>query len=62
MRIAGIVIGILLIVAGLAWVAQGLDLEFAPQSVMTGDRTWIVIGAATAFVGAIVIWLARRRA
>ena len=61
MRVAAIVIGILLIAAGSVWIAQGLDLAFAPQSFMTADRTWIVIGAATAFVGAIVVGLARRR-
>ena len=61
MRVAGIVIGILLIAAGLVWIAQGLDLAFAPQSFMTADRTWIVIGAATALVGVIVAGLARRR-
>jgi hypothetical protein len=62
MRTAAIVVGILLVAAGLVWIAQGLDLAFAPQSFMTADRTWILIGAATAFVGAIVVRLAWRRA
>jgi len=39
---------------GAVWIAQGLNLPFAPGSFMTGDRTWIVLGAI-AVVGAIVI-------
>jgi hypothetical protein len=61
MRIVVVVLGVLLIGAGLVWIAQGLNLAFAPQSFMTSDRTWVFIGAATAFVGAIVVVLARRR-
>lgn len=61
MRVVVMVLGVLLIGAGMVWIAQGLNLAFAPQSFMTSDRTWILIGAATAFVGAIVVGLARRR-
>ncbi len=61
MRLVVMVLGVLLIGAGLVWIAQGLDLAFAPQSFMTSDRTWVVIGAATAFAGAIMVGLARRR-
>ena len=62
MRIAAIVIGILLIAVGLVWIAQGLDLPFAPQSFMTADRTWVVIGAAAALGGAVVAIWGRRKA
>jgi hypothetical protein len=61
MRLVATVLGVLLIGAGLVWIAQGLDLTFAPQSFMTADRTWVLIGAATAFFGAVVVGLARRR-
>ena len=55
-------LGILLVLAGLVWMAQGLNLPFAPRSFMTADRAWIVIGAATVLAGAIVVGRSRRRA
>jgi hypothetical protein len=60
-RIVSIVAGIALILGGLVWMAQGLNLPFAPRSFMTADRNWIVIGAATVLVGGILVWLGRRR-
>jgi hypothetical protein len=62
MRTGLLVLGIVLTLAGLVWVAQGLNLPFAPRSFMTSDRAWIVIGAITAFVGILVVARARRRA
>lgn len=62
MRTTAIVAGILLIIGGLVWIAQGLDLPFAPSSFMTADRAWIVIGAATVLVGAVAVVWGRRRA
>lgn len=62
MRTIAIVAGILLVLGGLVWIAQGLDLPFAPSSFMTADRTWIVIGAATVLVGAVAVVWGRRRA
>jgi hypothetical protein len=61
MRTTAIVIGILLILGGLVWIAQGLDLPLAPRSFMTADRAWIVIGAATALVGGALVSVGRRR-
>lgn len=60
MRIAVLIVGLLLAVAGLVWVAQGLNLPFAPRSFMTADRTWIVLGAAAVVVGAALVGWARR--
>jgi hypothetical protein len=60
-RTVSIVAGIALILAGLVWMAQGLNLPFAPRSFMTSDRTWIVIGAAAVLVGGILVWQGRRR-
>jgi hypothetical protein len=57
-----IVLGVLLVLAGSVWIAQGLDLPFAPRSFMTADRAWILIGAAAVLVGGVVIGEARRRA
>ena len=60
MRVALLVIGILLMLAGAVWVAQGLNLPFAPASFMTGDRTWILIGAVTVVAGAILVGWTRQ--
>ncbi|MGH2381054.1 MAG: hypothetical protein ACRDG7_07520 [Candidatus Limnocylindria bacterium] len=62
MRAPLIVLGILLLGAGLVSVAQGLNLPFAPRSFMTADRTWVVIGAVAVLGGAAVIVRALRGA
>ena len=62
MRTSFAVLGVLLLAAGLVWIAQGLNLPFAPRSFMTSDRTWIVIGAITAVAGGVLINWARRPA
>jgi hypothetical protein len=54
-RIGQAVLGILLVMSGLVWVAQGLNLPFAPKSFMTADRLWVVIGAAAVVAGAVVV-------
>ena len=61
MRTVLLVIGILLILAGGVWIAQGLNLPFAPRSFMTSDRTWILIGAVTAVAGGVLLSWARSR-
>ncbi len=61
MRTILLAIGILLILAGGVWIAQGLNLPFAPRSFMTADRTWILIGAVTVVAGAVVVGWARSR-
>ncbi len=58
MRLA---IGLVLLLAGAVWLAQGLDLAFAPQSFMTGSPTWIVLGAIAAIAGIVLIWRSARR-
>jgi hypothetical protein len=57
-----VVIGIALILGGLVWIAQGLNLPFAPQSFMTADRTWIVIGAIAVMSGGVLVWRGRQSA
>ena len=32
--------GVVLLIAGAIWILQGLDIAFAPESFMTGDRFW----------------------
>ena len=53
------VLGLVLVLAGVVWIAQGLNLPFAPRSFMTSDRSWIVIGAVTALVGTALVWWSR---
>ena len=60
MRLTLLVLGILLILGGGVWIAQGLNLPFAPRSFMTSDRTWILIGAITVVSGLVVVGWARR--
>lgn len=62
MRAIGLSTGILLILGGLVWIAQGLNLPFAPRSFMTADRTWIVLGAVAVMAGCALVWRGRRSA
>ena len=62
MRRALLVLGVFLILSGGVWIAQGLNLPFAPSSFMTADRTWVLIGAITVVAGLVVVGWARRRA
>lgn len=60
MRIGLAVLGVLGVLAGLVWIAQGLNLPYAPRSFMTADRAWIVIGALAVVAGAALIGRSRR--
>jgi len=62
MRTLVLVAGVVLALAGAVWVAQGLNLPFAPRSFMTADRTWIVLGAASVLAGVALVGWARRSA
>ena len=59
MRTVLLVAGVLATLAGLVWLAQGLNLPFAPRSFMTADRTWAFIGAVTAVAGVVLVVRAR---
>jgi hypothetical protein len=52
MRIAGILVGVLVALAGAVWLLQGLNVAFVPQSFMTDNRRWVVIGTV-AIVGGL---------
>jgi cytochrome c oxidase assembly factor CtaG len=61
MRALGMVVGVLLFLAGAVWVAQGLNLPMAPRSFMTASRAWVLIGAVTALAGfGLAAWTLRR--
>ena len=57
MRLAG---GILLLISGTIWILQGLDVAFAPESFMTGNPTWVLVGTVAVLTGSGLIWWARR--
>ena len=61
MRVPLLIIGLVLMLGGLVWIAQGLNLPFAPRSFMTADRSWIVFGSIAVLVGGIVAWRAAGR-
>jgi hypothetical protein len=60
MRIVAAVLGLLLALGGAVWIAQGLNLPFAPRSFMTADRTWIVLGFLAMVAGFATFRWARR--
>ena len=62
MKTAFNILGIAAIVMGLLWVGQGLGLVPWPEtSFMIDQRPWAWRGAALAGVGAVPLFLARRR-
>jgi hypothetical protein len=58
MRTALIVVGILLMLVGLVWFFQGINV--LPGSFMTGQTQWAVYGAIAFLTGVFVFWRARR--
>jgi hypothetical protein len=58
-RLASGVLGALVVLGGLVWIAQGLDLPFAPGSFMTADRTWVLLGVVAVVAGAVLIGRSR---
>jgi hypothetical protein len=62
MRMAWLAVGFVLIGAGLVWVAQGLNLPFAPGSFMMGQPIWAVIGLVAILAGAVAVIRGRRPA
>jgi hypothetical protein len=60
MRRVWLVGGVLLVIGGSIWVLQGLNVAFAPKSVMTGDPLWIVLGIVAVLGGAALVGANRR--
>jgi hypothetical protein len=60
MRMFAIVLGVLMIGTGLVFIAQGLDLPFAPRSSMTADRLWVLIGAVVSVAGGVLVGWSRQ--
>jgi hypothetical protein len=57
MRLAA---GILLVIAGLIWILQGLDVAFAPKSFMTANPWWVLWGAVAVVLGGFLIRSSRQ--
>ena len=59
MRTASVVLGVILVLVGLVWIGQGLNV--IPGSFMTGDRMWFYTGLVMAVVGGVLILLGKRK-
>jgi len=53
------IIGVFLIVIGIIWILQGVNI--LPGSFMTGHIQWAVFGAISAAIGIVLITRANRR-
>ena len=49
---------ILVILAGLVWILQGLNILLG--SYMSGNPQWIINGIITVLIGAVIFWFANR--
>ena len=61
MRTTWLIVGLLLVAAGLVWILQGFNVPFAPKSFMTGDVAWIVLGALAVLGGGALATVSWRR-
>jgi uncharacterized membrane protein len=61
MRTLILVVGALALLMGLIWTGQGAGIiNWPASSFMLKQTQWIYYGGATALVGAVLIWFARR--
>lgn len=58
MRITLIIVGILLLLIGVVWILQGVNI--LPGSFMTGQMRWAYAGIVAAAVGGGLLWIAQR--
>jgi hypothetical protein len=56
MRVVSSLIGVLMVLMGIVWILQGLNLAFR-VGFMVGDYHWTIYGAILALIGvAQVVW------
>jgi len=56
------VVGILAVLLGLLWIGQGTGLVMWPrESFMLAESKWAFNGAILAGIGAVLLWVVRRR-
>ncbi|HZM74712.1 MAG TPA: hypothetical protein VFC19_03240 [Candidatus Limnocylindrales bacterium] len=60
MRWVWLVLGVLLVLSGVIWTLQGLDL-LGGTGGMNGVKLWAVIGPITAVVGLLLVGLGLRK-
>ncbi|MGH2502434.1 MAG: hypothetical protein ACRDID_07945 [Ktedonobacterales bacterium] len=63
MRSVGIVLGVIILLVGVVWTLQGLNILHG--SVMSGSMLWTMIGPIVAIVGLVLLFgvgLRRRKA
>ena len=58
MQIAARVLGVLLMITGVVWILQGINV--LPGSFMTGQMQWAVYGAIAVIVGTVLVIASRR--
>ncbi|MEO8622097.1 MAG: hypothetical protein ABI625_13590 [bacterium] len=58
MTIAARVLGVLLMLIGVIWILQGINV--LPGSFMTGQTKWAVYGCIAVVVGAVLLFTSRR--
>jgi hypothetical protein len=59
MKVALNILGVLLLLPGIGWFLQGINV--LPGSVMSGDPKWAIIGVILIVVSAGLFWFANRR-
>ncbi len=59
MRIAGTIIGIILVLLGGLWILQGSNI--IGGSVMSGQSQWLYVGIVLLIVGIVALWWTYRR-
>ena len=59
MRISGIVVGIILVLLGGMWIAQGSNMM--PNTAMSGQSQWLWIGILVLIAGLAGLWWTLRR-
>jgi hypothetical protein len=59
MRTVGKIIGVLMMLGGVVWILQGVNI--LPGSFMTGDPAWAGRGLILAVLGVIVFVVSSRR-
>jgi membrane associated rhomboid family serine protease len=59
MKIALNIFGGLLVLVGIVWILQGINI--LPGSFMTGQIRWAYNGAISAVIGAVLLFVANRR-
>ena len=62
MKMLLLILGVIAIAMGLLWAAQGAGyFPYPSTSFMINNVTWVYYGLATAMLGVVLVFIARRR-